>query len=142
LKIVLVHGTFDFLHYGHLRMFEVAKRMGSMLVVTLTADVFINKGPGRPVFSQAERLYSIQKNRDVDLAEICFSKTGLPMIEKYRPDVYVKGEDYKTEDKHGSLEIERKAVESYGGKLVLTENLPRYSSTDLIQRLRESARGS
>jgi rfaE bifunctional protein nucleotidyltransferase chain/domain len=141
LKIVLCHGTFDLLHYGHLRMFETARKLGSMLVVTLTADQFVSKGPGRPIFSQSERAFCIQKCRDVDKVEICFSSTGLPMIEKYQPDIYLKGEDYKTSDKHGSLEIERKAVESYGGKLVLTENLPRYSSTDLIQRLRESARG-
>jgi rfaE bifunctional protein nucleotidyltransferase chain/domain len=140
LKLVLVHGTFDLLHYGHLRMFEAAKRLGSMLVVTLTADVYVNKGWGRPVFSQTERAFCIAKNKDVDKVEVCFDRTALPMIEKYQPDIYVKGEDYKTEDKHGNLAAERKAVESYGGKVVLMENLPRYSSTDLIERVREAGR--
>lgn len=121
-------------------MFEVAKRMGSMLVVTLTADQYVSKGFGRPVFSQSERAFCIQKCKDVDKVEICFDRTALPMIEKYQPDVYVKGEDYKTLDKHGNLEKEKKAVESYGGKLVLAEGLPRYSSTDLIERVREAGR--
>lgn len=121
-------------------MFEAAKRLGSMLIVTLTADQYVNKGRGRPVFSQSERVYCILKNKDVDKVEICFDRTALPMIEKYQPDVYVKGEDYKTQDKHGNLAAERKAVESYGGKVVLLEDLPRYSSTDLIERVREAFR--
>lgn len=121
-------------------MFEAAKRMGSMLVVTLTADQYVNKGPGRPIFSQTERAYCIAKSRDVDKVEICFDRTALPMIEKYQPDIYVKGEDYKTQDKHGNLEIEKKAVESYGGRLILMEGLPMHSSTKLIQMLREAGR--
>jgi bifunctional ADP-heptose synthase (sugar kinase/adenylyltransferase) len=120
-------------------MFEAAKRLGSMLVVTLTADQYVNKGPNRPIFSQAERAYCISKSKDVDKVEICFHKTGLPMIEKYQPDLYVKGSDYKAQDKHGSLDLERKAVESYGGKLLILEG-PMYSSTGLIERLRYDAR--
>ena len=134
MKLVLCHGTFDLLHYGHLKMFEEAKILGSTLVVTLTADQYVNKGPGRPIFSQKERAYSIYKSRDVDVVEICFHKTGLPMIEKYRPDIYVKGQDYKTEDKHGSLDIEKRAVEAYGGKLVIIDQ-PLFSSSTLIERV-------
>jgi bifunctional ADP-heptose synthase (sugar kinase/adenylyltransferase) len=116
-------------------MFAEAKKLGSTLVVTLTADQYVNKGRGRPIFSQSERAYCISKSRDVDLVEICFHKTGLPMIEKYQPDIYVKGQDYKTQDKHGSFEAEKKAVESYGGKVVIIE-CPMFSSTALVERLR------
>jgi bifunctional ADP-heptose synthase (sugar kinase/adenylyltransferase) len=122
-------------------MFEAAKRLGSMLVVTITADQFVNKGPGRPLFSQTERAYSISKCKDVDKVEICFHKTGIPMIEKYQPDIYVKGADYKTQDKHGFLAEERQAVESFGGKLVIVET-PLSSSSVLIERLRHEARRS
>jgi len=120
-------------------MFEAAKKLGSTLVVTLTADQFVNKGRGRPIFSQSERAYCISKNKDVDVVEVCFHKTGLPMIEKYQPDLYVKGADYKTQDKHGSLDVEKQAVESYGGKLVILDELPMFSSTALIERLRNEA---
>jgi len=134
LRIVLAHGTFDPLHYGHLRMFEAAKKLGDLLVVTLTADMYVSKGPGRPMFSQSERSYCISKVKDVHTVEICHHKTGLPMIEKWKPDVYVKGADYKTLDKHGSLEIERKAVESYGGRLEIVE-CPQFSASSMIERL-------
>lgn len=134
-----MHGTFDYLHYGHLRMFEAAKKMGSMLVVTLTADQYVNKGPGRPIFSQNERAYCISKCKDVDKVEICFHKTGIPMIEKYQPDIYVKGADYKIQDKHGALGLEKQAVESFGGKLVIVDT-PLSSSSALIARLRNEAR--
>jgi bifunctional ADP-heptose synthase (sugar kinase/adenylyltransferase) len=117
-------------------MFEAAKKMGDTLIVTITADLYVNKGPGRPIFSQAERAYCILKCRDVDKVEICFDRTAIPMIEKYQPDIYVKGEDYKSEDKLGHLKAERKAVEAHGGRLVLADGLPRYSSTDLIERIR------
>lgn len=123
-------------------MFEAAKKMGSTLIVTLTADVYVNKGRGRPIFSQAERAYCIQKCKDVDVVEVCFHKTGLPMIEKYQPDLYVKGEDYKTQDKHGSLGEEKRAVEAYGGKLVILEGLPLSSSSKLIERLRFESVGA
>lgn len=119
-------------------MFEAAKRLGTTLVVTLTADQHVNKGPGRPVFSQDQRAYCIRKCKDVDVVEVCFHKTGLPMIEKYKPDVYVKGADYKVEDKHGSLDLEKQAVERGGGKLLIMDGLPIYSSTALIQKLRET----
>lgn len=140
MRIVLAHGTFDFLHYGHLRLFEAAKKLGSYLVVTLTADQYVNKGPGRPIFSQSEREFCIRKIKDVDQVEICYHRTGLPMIEKWRPDFYLKGADYHTKDKHGSLELEKSAVEAYGGKVVIAD-LPLFSSTALIERLNGS-RGS
>jgi rfaE bifunctional protein nucleotidyltransferase chain/domain len=138
LRIVLVHGTFDLLHYGHLRMFEAAKKLGTMLVVSITADQFVNKGPGRPVFSQSQRAFCIQRIKEVDFVEVCFDKTGLPMIEKWRPDLYVKGGDYHIEDKHGNLRAEKEAVEAVGGRLVILDDLPIYSSTKLIN---EALRG-
>ena len=121
-------------------MFEAAKKLGSMLVVTITADQYVNKGPGRPVFSHTERAYCISKCKDVDKVEVCFHKTGIPMIEKYQPDIYAKGADYKTLDKHGSLDLEKKAVESFGGKLVIVET-PLSSSSWLIERLRNESLG-
>ena len=134
MRIVLCHGTFDLLHVGHLKLFESARKLGDRLIVTLTADIHVNKGRGRPIYSQSERAYAISRIKDVDTVEICHDRTGLPMIEKWQPDVYVKGMDYKTADKHGSLGVEQKAVEAYGGKVVLVDT-PRYSSSSLIERV-------
>jgi bifunctional ADP-heptose synthase (sugar kinase/adenylyltransferase) len=115
-------------------MFEEAKKLGDILVVTLTADIFVNKGPGRPMFSQGERVYCLSRIKGVDNVEICHHKTGLPMIEKWKPDFYVKGADYKTQDKHGSLKLEKQAVEAYGGKVVLLDQ-PLFSASSMIERL-------
>lgn len=133
--LVLCHGTFDYLHVGHKRHFQAAKALGDFLVVTLTADEFINKGPGRPIFTHDERAEMIQALRYVDMVEVCHHKTGLPMIEKFKPSIYAKGGDYTVQDKHGSLECERLAVEAHGGRLVLTEH-GGFSSSMLIERLR------
>ena len=140
MRLVLCHGTFDILHPGHHKLFEEAKKLGDFLVVTITADIHVNKGKGRPILSQVERAYCIARDKDVNVVEICHHKTGLPMIEKWRPNLYVKGGDYKTEDKHGSLAAEKKAVEEAGGKLVFIDT-PRYSSTLIIDRINEASRG-
>lgn len=134
MRIVLCHGTFDLLHIGHMRMFETAAELGDRLIVTLTADKWVNKGPGRPIYDEEERAYAIRRLRGVAQVEIAYEKTGLGMIHKHRPAFYVKGGDYRTADKHGSLDMERAVVESYGGKLVLLDG-PQYSSTGIIERV-------
>ena len=58
-KIVLCHGVFDLLHIGHIKHFEEAKNLGDVLVVTLTPDRFVNKGPGRPAFGEIHRAEAI-----------------------------------------------------------------------------------
>ena len=55
-KVVLCHGVFDLLHMGHVRHFQEARAMGDLLIVSITADAFVNKGPGKPVFSQGLKL--------------------------------------------------------------------------------------
>ena len=100
----LAHGTFDLLHLGHVRMFAEAKRVADTLIVTLTADEFVNKGPGRPIFTEMERLDMIRSCRYVDIVEVCRERTGEAAIRKWRPDLYVKGADYLTVDKHGNLD--------------------------------------
>lgn len=135
--LVLCHGTFDLFHYGHLQYLKAARRLGSWLVVSLTSDEFVNKGPGRPVFNESQRAEMIAALSIVDRVEICRSKTAIPMIEKYKPDIYFKGADYKSLDKHGYLETERLMVEALGGRLVLSDT-PLFSSTKLLETIRES----
>lgn len=134
-KIVQCHGVFDVLHAGHLAYFHSAKRSGDLLVVTITADAFVNKGPGRPYFSDRIRAHMIAALEEVDYVAISNFPTAVPSIEKLKPHFYVKGPDYrdKTKDVTGGIFAEEAAVEHYGGKLVFTED-ETMSSSGLLNR--------
>lgn len=132
-SVVLAHGVFDLVHLGHVRHLESAAREGDLLFVTVTADRYVNKGPGRPVFTgrlRAEMLGALQ----------CVAAVGIndhpgaeEVIHKIKPSVYVKGPDYKREsdDITGRIRSEREAVEMYGGKIAFTDDLV-LSSSQLI----------
>ena len=94
-KIILCHGTFDLLHAGHFRHFQDSKNLGDILFVTITSDKFINKGPGRPLFNQYLRAEMIASLSYVDFVSIIDDPSAIPAIKKIRPDIYVKGIDYK-----------------------------------------------
>ena len=134
MSVVLAHGTFDLLHYGHLCFLKAAKRLGEILVVSVTADEFVKKGPGRPIYNEYERGEMLRALRFVDHVFICRERTGLQAIEQWRPRIYAKGRDYLREDKHGALQRERAAVEKLGGELVIVDS-PLMSSTSLIERI-------
>ena len=84
--VVLAHGAFDLLHLGHVRHLELARQQGDLLIVTITADRFLNKGPGRPVFTAALSC--------VDCVGVNEAPTSVNVLNAIRPDVYVKGSDY------------------------------------------------
>lgn len=134
-KIVLAHGVFDLLHMGHVRHLEAARRHGDLLVVTLTADRFVNKGLGRPAFPEHLRAEMIAAIEYVDLVAINHAPDATTVIRAVRPDVYVKGTDYadSSADVTGKIVTERELVESFGGKLVLTDEIS-FSSSNLINR--------
>src|SRR5690242_11299404 len=90
-RIVHAHGVFDVLHAGHLAYLESAKRFGDILVVTVTADRFVNKGPGRPYFNGNIRANMLAALEIVDYVAINFYPTAVPAIEKLKPHFYVKG---------------------------------------------------
>lgn len=132
---VLAHGTFDVLHYGHLLLLQHARKLAQGdLVVTITADKFVDKGPGRPIFSQAERAAMLRALAIVDHVDICNAASGLPMIVKYKPRIYLKHSEYETKDEHGYLKAEKRAVEEYGGGLQFFSG-KKWSSTAIINRL-------
>jgi rfaE bifunctional protein kinase chain/domain/rfaE bifunctional protein nucleotidyltransferase chain/domain len=135
LSVVLAHGCFDLVHLGHVRHLEEAARHGDVLVVTITADAFVNKGPGRPVFSELLRAQMIAALEHVDWVAINHAPTAVNILETVKPDIYVKGSDY-AEDKDdvtGGIVIERNAVESHGGRIVFTDDIA-FSSSSLINR--------
>lgn len=134
-KIAHCHGVFDLLHPGHLKHFEAARKFGDVLVVTLTEDKFVNKGPGRPVFNEQIRSETLAAIQFIDYVAINRAPMAIPAIEAIQPDAYVKGQDYKNavEDITGGIIKEKNAVESFGGELVFTEEI-QFSSSKLINR--------
>ncbi len=132
-KISLVHGVFDIFHIGHKRHFEVAKSMSDILVVSLTTDRFVNKGPSRPIFNQDLRAEMISFFEVVDYVVLSNYESAIHVINEIKPDYYVKGQDYKDlkKDITKNIYLEKKAVEKNKGKLVFTEDI-QFSSSSLI----------
>jgi rfaE bifunctional protein nucleotidyltransferase chain/domain len=133
--VVQAHGTFDLLHIGHVRHLEAARELGDVLVVTLTADRFLNKGPGRPVFGEELRAEMLANLQYVDWVAINSDPDAVGVINRLRPDIYVKGKDYQNPegDVTGKIVAERQAVESHGGRIHFTDEVV-FSSTELINR--------
>jgi len=133
--VVLAHGTFDLIHIGHLRHLRQARAEGSMLLVTITADAFVTKGPGRPVFSERMRAEMLAALECVDFVGIQHAPKAIDAIRTIRPDVYAKGSDYKNpdDDVTGGIVEERNAVEAHGGRIAFTEDVT-FSSSSLINR--------
>lgn len=132
-KVVHCHGVFDLLHPGHVKHFEAAKKKGNILVVTLTKDEYVNKGPGRPVFNHHLRAETIAALQCVDYVAINDWPTAVETIKKLKPDYYVKGSDYaqKGEDITGKIYEEEEAVREVGGMLHFTDEIS-FSSSALI----------
>ncbi len=134
-RVVLCHGTFDLLHVGHVKHLQAARREGDVLVVTVTADAFVNKGPGRPVFTQHLRAENLAALQCVDYVAVNAALTSVNVLETLRPDVYVKGDEYQCEqdDITGNIRRERDAVEKYGGRIHYTQE-PAHSSSHLLNQ--------
>ena len=132
-KIVLCHGTFDLLHTGHIKHMQNAKAQGDILFVSITADSFVLKGPGRPVFNEQLRLDNIAALESVDYVFINHSQTALISIDAIKPSYYAKGSDYKnsSEDVTGNIEKEINAVKLHGGSIYFTNEIT-FSSSALI----------
>lgn len=132
-RIVHCHGVFDLLHPGHIRYFHAAKREGDILIVTLTQDKYVGKGPGRPVFNQQLRLESIAALECVDYVAINEWPTAVETIQKIKPDVYVKGKEYekREDDITGGIYNEEEAICSVGGRIHFTDDIT-FSSTELL----------
>ena len=132
-RIVHCHGVFDLLHPGHIRHLSAAKDQGDILVVTITQDQYVNKGPGRPVFTERLRAETLAALQDVDFVAINRWPTAVETIQLLRPDVYVKGSDYVNhkDDVTGKINEEETAVIEIGGRIHYTDEIT-FSSSNLI----------
>tara|TARA_B110000971_G_scaffold216158_1_gene250737 strand:- start:1909 stop:3432 length:1524 start_codon:yes stop_codon:yes gene_type:complete len=135
-KIVLCHGVFDLLHVGHIKYFEEAKLNGDKLIVSVTSDEYVNKGPNRPAFNSHQRLEAIQALEVVDYVVLSKFSTAINIIKEIKPDVYCKGPDYKDSKKDitGEIKNEIKNVKLIGGKTIFTSGAT-FSSSKLINQL-------
>ena len=134
-KIVLCHGVFDLLHVGHIKHFKKSKSLGHILVVTLTADKFVNKGPNKPTFDENLRAESLASLEVVDYVCINNFKTSINILKKIRPDFYCKGADYKIikNDITGEIKNEIKTVKKFKGKVIFTDEIT-FSSSNIINK--------
>lgn len=134
-KVVHSHGVFDLLHVGHIRHFQQAKAMGDVLVVTLTEDQHVNKGPHRPAFPQHLRAEGIAALGVVDYVAINHWPLSVETIRLLRPDIYVKGSDYASPEKDstGGIALEAEAARSVGADMRFTDDIV-FSSSALLNR--------
>ena len=132
--VVQCHGCFDLMHPGHIAHFEAAKRQGDVLVVTVTSDSYVNKGPGRPVFTEQVRMKAIAALEVVDYVALSRWPTAEQTIRLLQPDVYIKGQDVakSLDDPLSLASKERDVLREHGGQFRVTNEPIVYSSSSLL----------
>jgi D-beta-D-heptose 7-phosphate kinase/D-beta-D-heptose 1-phosphate adenosyltransferase len=133
--IVFTNGCFDVLHAGHVEFLEFAGRHGDVLVVGLNSDRSVrrNKGPGRPICGEMQRARVLAALEAVDYIVLFDEPTPGPLIGTIRPDVLVKGEDWRQKGVVG-----REFVEAHGGRVILAPLVKGLSTTALVERIRSA----
>ena len=127
--VVFTNGCFDLLHVGHHHLLHGASEMGDLLVVAVNSDASVRrlKGPTRPRISQEERMLMLSGLEVVDFV-VCFEEdTPIPLLEALRPDVLVKGEEYKN-----GVVVGREVVEGYGGQVTFVAHIPGISTSTIL----------
>jgi rfaE bifunctional protein nucleotidyltransferase chain/domain len=134
-RIVQSHGIFDLIHPGHILHLEEARSLGDVLVVTLTADKFVKKGPGRPIFKEQLRLRSLAAMSCVDYVVLMPFTGAVEAIQCVRPHVYCRGKEYEDPDfdTEGTIPGEIATVKKVGGQVRFIGSI-KYSSTKLLNQ--------
>lgn len=132
-KVVFTNGCFDILHLGHLRYLNEARELGDVLVVGLNSDSSIKriKGEQRPINNEESRAEMLSALKFVDYVVIFNQDTPIELIEKIKPNVLVKGSDYKLEDVIG-----KNVLDSYGGEVKLIQFVEGNSTTRIIEKIK------
>jgi len=133
LRVAHCHGCFDLVHPGHIKHLQAARRMADALVVTVTPDRFVDKGPGRPAFPERLRAESVAALECVDYAAVNRWPTAEETIRLLRPDFFVKGQEFeRLEDATGKLQREAAVLRETGGEMRFTHEEV-FSSTGLLR---------
>ena len=139
-RLVQCHGTFDLVHPGHIVHLEDAKRLGDALVVTVTDDKHVNKGPGRPYFNDTLRARTLAALSCVDYIVLIPHTAAVEAIETVKPHVYCKGTEYAdaSNDVTGNIHDDVATVLKHGGEVRYLGDVV-FSSTRLLNRHFEAA---
>lgn len=133
-KVIHCHGVFDLLHIGHIRYFTQAKEFGDVLVVTITPDEYVDKGPHRPAFNEQLRAEAIASLDEVDYVAVNKWPTAIETLRLLRPTFYVKGEEFKDlHDATGKIHEEVEVAKALGVTVKFAGDIV-FSSTNLINR--------
>jgi rfaE bifunctional protein nucleotidyltransferase chain/domain len=125
-KIVTTNGCFDVLHYGHLKTFEQARELGDILLVGINSDAYIMNWKGRtPIHNENQRAYNLSRLRDVDGVVLFTQNIPDKFLRAIRPNIHVKS-------KEGYKGIEGPILYEFSGKLVLLDDLPGFSTTNIL----------
>ena len=133
--LVQCHGTFDLIHPGHIVHFEEAKALGDVLVVTITGEKFVNKGPGRPYFNDQLRSRWLAALQCVDYVVVIPFVAAVEAIQCVRPHFYCKGREYADplSDLTGNICDDIETVQALGGEIRYLGSIL-YSSTKLLNQ--------
>lgn len=132
--LVFTNGVFDVLHRGHVTYLAQARALGAALLVAVNSDASarrLGKGPDRPLNREKDRALVVAHLQSVDHVVLFDEATPCELIERVRPDVYVKGGDYDIERLR-----EAELVRSWGGRAVAIPFVEGYSTTQLVERIR------
>ena len=134
-RIVFTNGVFDLLHPGHVRYLQEARALGDLLIVGLNADESVrrNKGETRPITPQHERAELLAALACVDAVVIFAEDTPAAIVRLIQPDILVKGADWPADQIVG-----RDTVEARGGRVVLVPVEQGYSTTSIVERIRNA----
>jgi rfaE bifunctional protein nucleotidyltransferase chain/domain len=136
-RVVATNGCFDILHYGHVDYLARAKKLGDLLVVGLNSDSSVRelKGPTRPLVPERERAGVMAALACVDAVVIFPEKRAVKFLAAVKPDIYVKGGDYKPE----TLDADERAVlASAKSKVKILPFVPGFSTTSIIEKIRQT----
>ncbi len=133
-KITFTNGCFDILHFGHVCYLEAAKRKDRILIVGLNSDTSTRKikGQGRPINSQRTRAIVLAALSCVDYVTIFDEETPYQLIQALRPDILIKGADWKGKGVVGS-----DIVKKNGGKVELIRYIPKFSTTNIVRSIKK-----
>ncbi|GIW23685.1 MAG: glycerol-3-phosphate cytidylyltransferase [Candidatus Sericytochromatia bacterium] len=133
-KIVFTNGCFDILHTGHINYLARAKELGDILIVAVNSDHSVKrlKGKERPINTLNDRMFLLASLCFIDIVTFFEEDTPTEILKKIKPDIHVKGGDYKIEDLP-----EKQIIESYGGKIIILPFVQGYSTTNIITKMKK-----